>query len=114
MEIDKERLKKLFPHLAKELDVETNSIEITSVQSDSNAGENAFSQKFSGYTPDVIDFIRRCDKEKQAEEIINYLEEKGEISNEYAKRLNQQLREKGIRSFGPKKGEDFYLKRGRF
>ena len=114
MEIDKERLKKLFPHLAKELDVETHSIEITSVRSDPKAGERAFSQKFSGYTPDIIDFIRRCDNEKQAEKIINYLKERGEISKAYAQRLNQQLREKGIRSFGPKKEEDYYLKHGGF
>lgn len=112
MEIDKERFKKLFPRLAEELKVEEQRIGITSVRSDPEAGEKAFSRKFAGYAPDVVDFIRRCDNEKQAEKVISHLKKRGEISYEYAKRLRRQLREKGVRSFGPKKEEDYYLKQG--
>ena len=100
--------------MADELEDQEQKIPINSVRSDVRTGEKASSDNFATYMPDVIDFIRRCDTKKQAENIINYLEKKGEISNEYAKRLNQQLREKGIRSFGPKKEEDYYLKRGGF
>jgi hypothetical protein len=39
------------------------------------------------------------------------MERRGEISKEYAARLRKQLKEKGIRSFGPKKEENYYLKR---
>jgi hypothetical protein len=60
--------------------------------------------------PDVIDFIRRCDSNKQAEEIINYLRKRGEVNREYARKLRRQLKEKGVRSFGPKKEEDYYSK----
>ena len=112
MEIDKERFKKLFPHLAKELEAREHRAAITSVRSDVQTGEKASSKKFAGYVPDVIDFLRRCDNEQQAEEIIHYLERRGEISRQYAQRLGKQLKEKGVRSFGPKKEEDYYLKRG--
>jgi hypothetical protein len=62
--------------------------------------------------PDVIDFIRRCDNEKQAVEIINYLERRNEIGSAYAKKLKKQLEEKGVRSFGSKKQEDYYSREG--
>jgi hypothetical protein len=62
--------------------------------------------------PDVIDFIRRCDTEEQAEEIIGYMEKRGEIEKQYARKLREQLKDKGVRSFGPKKEEDYYLKHG--
>jgi len=112
MEIEKERFKRMFPHLAKELEAKELKVRITSVRSDLQTGENASSKKFSGYLPDVVDFLRRCDDEQQAEEIIRYLERRGEISHEYAQRLRKQLKDKGIRSFGSKKEEDYYLKHG--
>ena len=110
MEIDKEQFRKMFPNLAKEIEGEDNKITITSIRLDPESGETAVSKKFNGYNPDVIDFLRRCDDEKQAEEIIAYLEEKEEISREYASILRKQLRERGIRSFGPKKEEAYYLR----
>jgi hypothetical protein len=112
MAFNKESLKKMFPNLAKELESEENKIDIRSVRTDTVTGENAVSERFSHYTPDVIDFVRRCDDEKQAEEIIAYLERRGEIERQYAKRLRKQLKEKGVRSFGPKKETDYYLKHG--
>ena len=115
MEIDKERFKRMFPHLAEELEeLETpeHRVPITSVRSDLQTGEKSSSREFGTYMPDVIDFIRRCDNEQQAEEIINYLEKRKEISREYARRLKKQLREKGVRSFGSKKEEGYYFRQG--
>jgi len=112
MEIDKKEFKKMFPSLAEEFENKEQKIGITSVRSDLKTGEKASSGNFIGYTPDVIDFIRRCDNEKQAEEIIGYLEKRGEISQGYARRLRKQLKEKGVRSFGSKKEDDYYLKQG--
>ena len=112
MEIDKKRLRKMFPHLSQEMEGKEYGIAITSVRSDLPTGEKASSKKFTNYMPDVIDFIRRCDNEQQAEEIIVYLEERREISKDYAKRLRKQLKEKGVRSFGSKKEDDYYLKQG--
>ncbi len=110
MEIEKKRFRKTFPHLAEELEGEEHATPITSVRSDLQTGEKASSKKFIGYMPDVIDFIRRCDNNQQAEEIINYLQKRGEVDHEYARRLRRQLKEKGVRSFGPKKEEDYYSK----
>jgi len=62
--------------------------------------------------PDVIDFIRRCDNEEQAVEIIDFMEKRKEINSTYAQRLKRQLREKGVRSFGSKKKDDYYSREG--
>jgi len=82
------------------------------VRTDIKTGERASTERFAHYMPDVIDFIRRCDTEEQAKEIIDYMEKRGEIEKRYAKKLRCQLREKGIRSFGPKKEENYYFKHG--
>lgn len=110
MEIDKELFKKMFPNLAEEVQTNKSKVGISSVRSEARTGENAVSKNFVHYEPDVIDFLRRCDNEKQAEEIITYLEKRKEISRSYARRLRKQLRQKGVRSFGPKKEEGYYLK----
>jgi hypothetical protein len=112
MEIEKKRFEKLFPNLAQMLKDEEMKIGVTSVGSNHEKEEKAPSRKFVGYTPNVVDFIRRCETECQAKKIIEYLEKKGEISGEYADRLRLQIKKKGIRSLGPKKEGDFYLKRG--
>ncbi len=112
MEIDKETFRKLFPNLAREMENNECKVSITSVRSNINVGERAASRKFQHYMPDVIDFIRRCDTEKQAEEIIDYMEKRGEITKEYANKLRKQLKEQGVRSFGPKKEEGYYFKYG--
>jgi len=110
METEKKRLRKMFPHLADELEGREHVTRITSVRSDPQTGEKASSKKFASYMPDVIDFIRRCDNNQQAEEIICYLVKRGEVNRENARRLRRQLREKGVRSFGSKKEEDYYSK----
>lgn len=112
MKLDKETFKRLFPNLAKELESGENKISLNSVRTDIQVGEKAASKRFVHYMPDAIDFIRRCDTEEQAEEIIAYLEKRGEIEQEYAEKLRKQLKEKGIRSFGSKKEENYYLKHG--
>lgn len=102
----------MFPNLAKELESNEQKIAINSVRTDIETGEGAASKRFANYVPDVIDFIRRCNTEEEAEEIIAYLEKKGEIKGQYAERLRKQLKAKGLRSFGPKKEENYYLKHG--
>lgn len=114
MEPDKESLKKMFPNLAKGLQTNENKVQVNSVRTSQEDGEKAAtSQSFDNYLPDVIDFIRRCDSEEQAEEIIGYMEKRGEIDKKYAQKLRKQLAEKGVRSFGTKKEQDYYLKHSR-
>jgi hypothetical protein len=112
VKFEKETFKKLFPNIAKELDSNEHKIAIDSVRTDVQTGEKAASKRFFHYMPDVIDFLRRCDTEKQAEEIIAYMEKTGEIKKQYAERLRRQLKEKGVKSFGPKKESDYYVKHG--
>lgn len=108
MEFEKKRFKQMFPSLANEMDTNQSRAPISSVRSDASAGERASAKRFDNYMPDAIDFIRRCDNERQAEEIIDFLEKRREISGEYAQKLRKQLRAKGVRSFGSKKQDDYY------
>jgi hypothetical protein len=68
--------------------------------------------KLRHFNPQAVDFLRRCDTEQQAEEIIAYLERKGEVTKQYAKELRCQLKRDGVRGFGPKKEEYHYFKEG--
>jgi len=109
--VDRESLKKMFPNLTKELQAGENKVRVNSVRTSPEEGERAAtSQSFDEYVPNVIGFIRRCDTKEQAEEIVCYLEKRGEIDGEYAQKLKRQLKEKGVRSFGSKKEQDYYLK----
>ena len=128
MAIDKESLKKMFPNLYKELEQGEVKISIDSVRRNpqeaetetAEAAEEEVEPKASTSTPDklrhfnptAVDFIRRCDTEVQAEEIIAYLQKKGEITEEYAEELRCQLKQEGVRSFGPKKEENHYFREG--
>jgi hypothetical protein len=58
-----------------------------------------------------VDYLRRCDTREQAEKTITHLEDTKEITSEYAEELRRQLRERGLRSFGLKKIEGFYLRK---
>lgn len=112
VECDRKRFRKMFPNLSKELGTNENRVGIDSVRSSAETEEEKSPASFHHYAPDVIDFVRRCDTKEQAEEIIAYLERRGEIGQEYADRLRRQLMEKGVRSFGSKKEKDYYLKHG--
>lgn len=65
--------------------------------------------KFAGYDPNVVDFIRRCDTVDQALEIIDYLENIGDISTSEGEKIRKQIDTEGLRSFGPKKEKGFYF-----
>lgn len=125
MAIDKKSLKKMFPNLYKEIEeLDDCKVPINAVRSDPEAAENAVEEeeeileptklpdKFRHFNPSAVDFIRRCDTEAQAEEIITYLQKKGEITEEYAKELQGKLKREGVRSFGPKKEENYYFHEG--
>ena len=129
MEIDKKSMKKMFPNLIKELEVNENKVSINGIRADAAKAEEevddieetilaeaetALPDKFRHYNPTVVDFIRRCDTAAQAEEIVAYMLKRGEITEEYASEVRVQLKEEGLRSFGPKKEEDYYFKQGGF
>lgn len=84
-------LKKDFPALAREL-------------------EGNFSEH-STWIPKVTDHLQRCADEDEAIEIINFFEQRGEISSEYAKALRFIVVKKGLKVFGSRKAGE-YEKRG--
>lgn len=106
--MEKERIKKLFPHLYKEIEEGVAYIPLSSAKSRSEVEVIESVSAWSGYEPDVIDFIRRCKTIEQAEEIIAYMENRKEITRQRAKDLRTQLRKDGLRSFGSYKREGFY------
>ena len=123
MAIDKKSLKKMFPHLYNELEKGEVKVPIDAVRKNAEAIENAdceeeefepevLPDKFRHFSPSAVDFIRRCDTEAQAEEIIAYLQKKGEITKKDADELRCKLKDQGLRSFGPKKEEYYYFREG--
>ena len=123
MATDKKSLKKMFPHLYKELETGDVKVPINAVRKNPQEVEEAeaeeeefeptvLTDKLRHFNPSAVDFIRRCDTEAQAEEIIAYLQKKGEITKEYAEELRGQLKREGVRSFGPKKEENYYFREG--
>jgi hypothetical protein len=110
MAVEKEKFRRLFPHLAKELSSGSPTRVDTVLNQDESRVKNT--NLFQGYTPTAVDYLRRCEDEAQAEQTISYLERKKEVSAEYAELLRKQLREKGLRSFGAKKEDDYYLMKG--
>ncbi len=126
MAIDKKDLKKMFPNLYRELEGGDCKVPINAVRKnvtkaeESQSGETekeefeltVASDKFRHYNPSAVDFIRRCDTEIQAEEIIAYMQKKGEITEEYANELRCKVKRDGVRCFGPKKEENYYFREG--
>lgn len=105
--MDKKEFKKKFPALFKEL--EKGETDIQFKESLNSSKENK--DIFQGYSPTTIDYLRRCDNKEQAERTIDYLVKNGDIEESYGNELRKQLREKGLRSFGPKKEDGYYLRK---
>ena len=101
-----EEFRKRYPNLAREWG-SAGTVGIQAVRTSIGEAEKA-SHALQGYQPTVIDFIRRCEDETQALEIINFLEGRGEIEQGYAKRLRIQLAERGLGSFGRRKEPGCY------
>jgi len=105
-EYTQDEFRKKFPKIAQEMGG-AGTVRIRSVRTSAKEAEKV-AHSFQGYEPTVVDFIRRCESDKQALEIIDFLEKKGEIEPEYANRLRTQLVRRGLSSFGPKKNPGCY------
>jgi hypothetical protein len=121
----KKSLKKMFPNLIRELETGENKVAIDSANENCEEAEKSLQEeetlleesvpeklpdKFRNYCPDVVDFLRRCDTEHQAEEIVAYLQKRGELTAEKADEIRARLKKEGLRSFGPKKEDNYYFK----
>ncbi len=108
MEIDRETFRKLFPHLYREMELGRMSLSIDAIRLDEKEAEEEASKPREPTMPTAIDYLRRCDNDDEALEVIGYLEKRGEISAEQAERLRKQVKEHGVRSFGKKKEWGYY------
>ncbi|MFQ6085300.1 MAG: DUF2095 family protein [Candidatus Bathyarchaeia archaeon] len=107
----KRRAKNVLPHLMKEIEDRKATIRIRSVRTSIPLGEAAVSgDALRGYDPDVVDFIRRCDSLEQALEIVDFLVKKGELTPAHAEKVRDQLKVRGLRSFGKKKERGYYFR----
>ena len=104
-----EEFRRDFPALNKELEEGiTRSFKIDGVRT---VSEESKEEKIA-YTPDVVDYIRRCDTLTQANEIVEFLVKQDEISPAQGRAIKAKLKADGIRSFGAKREKDHYLHHG--
>jgi hypothetical protein len=101
-----DEFRRRFPNLSREL-ASSRGIRISGVRSSIEEAEKA-AHGLEGYEPTVVDFIRRCETEEQALEIIDYMERRGDIARDYAGRLRNQLFRLGVRSFGKRREPGCY------
>jgi hypothetical protein len=101
-----EEFRKKYRNLDEEFG-KSGTVKIQAVRSNVREAERAAHCR-QGYDPTAVDFIRRCENDGQALEIINFLERKGEIESSYAKRLRSQLVEHGLKSFGKRREPGCY------
>ena len=111
-----EKVLERLPHLAAEIKAAKADVSIEGVrwEETNRTGQviDTGKPRYSGYSPDVVDFLRRCNTEEEALEIIVFLEKRGELKRVHAKELRKQLRTKGVRSFGSKKSWGYYEREG--
>ena len=104
-EIEEEEFEDVFPALFRE--IKDGEKGIMKEEHRTSAGSKK-ERKFREHTPGAIDFICRCKSEQEAEEIIDYLLKKGDITEEHANNLKKQLQEKGLEYFGENRGPGYY------
>jgi hypothetical protein len=121
-ELSIEEFRKQYPHLSREMEgsgkedgTEEEGLEGEVEEEEEVQGEGGQERRETaeseGYEPTVLDYLARCDTDKQALEIIDYMERRGEISKEQAASLRRRLKEKGVRTFGQKRGSNHYYKK---
>lgn len=106
--MERKRFRNLFPHLAEEMENGSSKIPKDNVKSTRAKKTTNTSRKWKDYHPDIVDFIRRCRTIIQTEEVIEYMEGREEITSSRATELRQQLKHRGLESFGVRKSEGYY------
>jgi hypothetical protein len=102
----RKQFRKKYPNLAKELGG-SGTVKIQAVRTSVKEAEKV-SHSLHGYEPTAVDFIRRCENDSQALEIINFLEKNEKIEPDYARHLRAQLAERGLESFGKRRKSGCY------
>ncbi|MFW9999930.1 MAG: DUF2095 family protein [Candidatus Hodarchaeota archaeon] len=118
----KEDFLKKFPHLIREVAENIKSIKINSINSQIECNfeeEQPKSKNFYPnelYNPGAIDFIRRCSKIEEVIEILDYLMNRDEITEEDYNKYKDIISQEGgldrlINESGGPKHPGYYLKK---
>jgi hypothetical protein len=115
-EITTDDLKDKFPHLHSEMTEKMMQLNIEDVEgdialSDETDSPLASADPFRNFEPSTLDYIYRAKTDEEAEEIIQFSLKQGNITPEEAKDFFEQLREKGVRSFGPIRTSGHYFRK---
>lgn len=102
-EFDLEKFQKKFPKLFKEIKNNTQSMKIDGVRTNPEEAEKASKSKKKGPEPNLVDYIRLCDTKEEALKIIDYMKREEKVEPEYAEKIKNQLKNRGLRSFGSKR-----------
>lgn len=70
-------------------------------------------KSLKGYSPNVFDYIRRCESNEEAFQIIDFLVSRGELPEKVAQVVKKTIVEKGLRFYGPKKDVGYYVEKYR-
>jgi hypothetical protein len=115
-EITSDDLKEKFPNLHAEMTKDNMKVKIDNVEESFSRSDDTdqtldSTDMLRNFEPSTIDFIRRAQSDKEAEDIIRFAQKQGNISPEEADELLDQLSKKGVRSFGPIKIPGHYFRK---
>ena len=119
---NKDEFNKQFPHLIEEISSKKKTLEIDSYKADieQNDEENPPKSKIlypnELYNPKAIDFLRRCTKNDDAIDILDYLLERNEISKQDYYKYKTIISQEGglkrlINEFGGLKRPGYYMRK---
>ncbi|MDJ0269402.1 MAG: DUF2095 domain-containing protein [Aigarchaeota archaeon] len=100
-----DELRRMFPHLFQEIQSRRMALRFSGMRSSPEAAE----RDAEAPLPTAVGYLRRCYTDEEARDVIRFLRQRGEISDEEAERLEKQLEEHGVRSLGSKKEPGYYL-----
>ncbi|MBS1262943.1 MAG: hypothetical protein MAG715_00108 [Methanonatronarchaeales archaeon] len=92
-----DEFRRAYPNLHDELEGSEQCV-VDGVRTSEEQAERAAAR-----VPTVTDHVRRCETVEEAIEIVDYFEERGEVSEERASSLRSQLVSRGVRSFGERR-----------
>ncbi len=119
---DKDELNKQFPHLIEEISTRKKSIKMNSIDMDVEQENEEKPQESNNlypnelFNPGVIDFLRRCTKNEEAINILDYLMERNEITQQdYIRYENIISQEGGLKQIidecGGLKRPGYYMRK---
>jgi len=119
---NKDEFNKQFPHLIKEISSKKKTIKINSYRADIEQNQEEKSLKSNElypnelYNPEAIDFLRRCTREEDALDILDYLLERNEITKQDYNKYKTIISQEGglkrlINEFGGLKRPGYYMRK---